>query len=90
MQVPPYQHIFAAAASEQGSNPNLYMWVKISILPLARCIMVTVGFYHNALSELLALVFRIIVNMKKSVTYCQQVLFIVKVFCVHSVHCTVC
>ena len=35
-------------ASEQGSNPNLYMWVKISILPLARCIMVPVGFYHNA------------------------------------------
>ena len=35
-------------ASEQGSNPNLYMWVKISILPLARWIMVPVGFYHNA------------------------------------------
>ena len=36
-------------ASEQGSNPNfLYMWVKISILPFARCIMVPVGFYHNA------------------------------------------
>ena len=31
-----------------GSNPNLYMWVKISILPLARCIMVPVVFYHNA------------------------------------------
>ena len=46
-------YIIAAAASEpkaseQGSNPNLYMWVKISILPLARCIMVPVGFYHNA------------------------------------------
>ena len=37
------------------------------------------------LSELLGLVFRIIVNEKKSVTYCQQVLFIVKVFCVHKV-----
>ena len=24
------------------------MWVKISILPLAPCIMVPVGFYHNA------------------------------------------
>ena len=24
------------------------MWIKISILPLARCIMVPVGFYHNA------------------------------------------
>ena len=35
------------------------------------------------------LVFRIIVNKKKSVTYCQQVLFVVKVFCVHSVHCEV-
>ena len=35
-------------ASEQGSNPNLYMWVKISILTLAHCIMVPVGFYHNA------------------------------------------
>ena len=48
-----YEQIIAAAASEpeaseQGSNPNLYMWVKISILPLARCIMVPVGFYHNA------------------------------------------
>ena len=32
----------------------------------------------------MALVFRIMVN-KKSVTYCQQVLFIVKVFCVHKV-----
>ena len=46
-------YIVAVAASEpeasgQGSNPNLYMWVKISILPLARCIMVPVGFYHNA------------------------------------------
>ena len=35
-------------ASEQGSNPNLYMWVKISILPLTHCIMVPIGFYHNA------------------------------------------
>ena len=38
-------------ASEQGSNPNLYilyMWVKISILPLAHYIMVPIGFYHNA------------------------------------------
>ena len=35
-------------ASEQGSNSNLYMWVKFCILPLARCIMVPVGFYHNA------------------------------------------
>ena len=35
-------------ASEQGSNPNLYMWVKISILPLAHCIMVPLGFCHNA------------------------------------------
>ena len=34
---------------------------------------------------IVALVFRIIVNKKKSVTYCQQVLFIVKVFCVHKV-----
>ena len=33
----------------------------------------------------MALVFRIIVNKKKSGTYCQQVLFIVKVFCVHKV-----
>ena len=33
----------------------------------------------------MALVFRIIVNKKKSVTYCQQVLFIVKAFCVHKV-----
>ena len=33
----------------------------------------------------MALVIRIIVNKKKSVTYCQQVLFIVKVFCVHKV-----
>ena len=30
-----------------------------------------------------ALVFGIIVNKKKLVTYCQQVLFVVKVFCVH-------
>ena len=28
---------------------------------------------------------QIVVNKKKSVTYCQQVLFIVKVFCVHKV-----
>ena len=46
------QVIAAAAsepeASEQGSNPNLYMWVKVSILPLAHCIMVPIGFYHNA------------------------------------------
>ena len=34
---------------------------------------------------MVALVFRIIVNKKKSVTYCQQVLFIVKVFYVHKV-----
>ena len=45
--------IIAAAASEpgaseQGSNPKLYMWVKFSILPLARCIMEPVGIYHNA------------------------------------------
>ena len=45
--------IIAAAASEpeaseQGSNPNLYMWVKFSILPLAHCIMVPIVFYHNA------------------------------------------
>ena len=45
--------LFAAAASEpeaseQGSNPNLYMWVKILISPLAHCIMVPIGFYHNA------------------------------------------
>ena len=45
--------VIAAAASEpeaskQGSNPNLYMWVKISILTLAHCIMVPVGFYQNA------------------------------------------
>ena len=33
----------------------------------------------------MALVFRIIVNKKKSVTHCQQVLFIVKVFCVDKV-----
>ena len=49
---PRYFFVVAAAsepeASEQGSNPNLYMWVKILILPLARCIMVPVGFYHNA------------------------------------------
>ena len=46
-------YLIAAAASEpetseQGSNPNLYMWVKISILTLAHCIMRPVGFYHNA------------------------------------------
>ena len=35
-------------ASEQGSNPNLHMWVKISVLPLTRCITVPIGFYHNA------------------------------------------
>ena len=35
-------------ASEQGSNPNLYMREKIWILPLVPCIMVPVGFYHNA------------------------------------------
>ena len=34
-------------ASEQGSYPNLYMWVKISILPLAHCIMVPIGFYRG-------------------------------------------
>ena len=39
----------------------------------------------SALYIIVALVFRIIVNKKKSVTYCQQVLFIVKVFCVHKV-----
>ena len=33
----------------------------------------------SALYIIMALVFRIIVNKKKSVTYCQQVLFIVKV-----------
>ena len=38
----------------------------------------------SALYIIVALVFRIIVKMK-SVTYCQQVLFIVKVFCVHKV-----
>ena len=39
----------------------------------------------SALYIIVALVFRIIVNKKKSVTYCQQVLFMVKVFCVHKV-----
>ena len=39
----------------------------------------------SALYIIVALVFRIIVNKKKSVTYCQQVLPIVKVFCVHKV-----
>ena len=39
----------------------------------------------SALYIIVALVFRIIVNKKKSVTYCQQVLFIIKVFCVHKV-----
>ena len=41
--------------------------------------------YKSALYIIVALVFRTIVNKKKSVTYCQQVLFIVKVFCVHKV-----
>ena len=46
-------HLIASAASEpeaseQGSNPNLYMWVKISILASAHCIMGPVGLYHNA------------------------------------------
>ena len=47
---------------------------------------VFVNFYppKSALYIIVALVFRIIVN-RKSVTYCQQVLFIVKVFCVHKV-----
>ena len=35
----------------------------------------------------MALAFRIIVNKKKSVTYCQHVLFIVKVFKKCSLHC---
>ena len=30
------------------SHRYLYMWVKISILPLSRCIMVPVGFHRNA------------------------------------------
>ena len=38
-----------------------------------------------ALYIIVALVFRIVVNKRKSVSYCQQVLFIVKVFCVHKV-----
>ena len=42
----------------------------------------------SALYIIVALVFRMIVNKKKSVTYCQQVLFIVKVFCVHKVFIT--
>ena len=46
---------------------------------------ICLNFYSpkSALYIIVALVFRIIVNKKKSVTYCQQVLFIVKVFCVH-------
>ena len=48
---------------------------------------ICLNFYppKSALYIIVALVFRIIVNKKKSVTYCQQVLFIVKVFCVHKV-----
>ena len=39
----------------------------------------------SALYIIVALVFRITANKKKSVTYCQQVLFIVKVFSVNKV-----
>ena len=39
----------------------------------------------SALCIIVALVFRIIGNKKKSFTYCQQVMFIVKVFCAHKV-----
>ena len=35
----------------------------------------------------MALAFRIVVNEKKAVTYCQQSLFIVKVFIKCSLHC---
>ena len=35
----------------------------------------------------MALAFRIIVNKKKAVTYCQQALFTVKVFIKRSLHC---
>ena len=47
----------------------------------------TLNFYPPKphLYIIVALVFRIIVTKKKSVTHCQQVLFIVKVFCVHKV-----
>ena len=40
-------HVIAAAASAsdpEASDPNLYMSVKILILPLARCIVVPVDF----------------------------------------------
>ena len=36
----------------------------------------------------MALAFRIIVNKKKAVTYCQQALFIAKVFIKCSLHCS--
>ena len=36
---------------------------------------------------IMALAFRIVVNKKKAVTYCQQALFIVKVFIKCSLHC---
>ena len=58
---------------------------------MIRLASICLNFYppKSALYIIVALVFRIIVNKKKSVTYCQQVLFIVKVFCVHK-DCTVC
>ena len=54
---------------------------------MIRLASICLNFYppKSALYIIVALVFRIIVNKKKSVTYCQQVLFIVKVFCVHKV-----
>ena len=41
----------------------------------------------NHYTVIMALAFRIIVNKKKAVTYCQQALFIVKVFIKCSLHC---
>ena len=56
-------------------------------LPYDQLASICLNFYprKSALYIIVALVFRIIVNKKKSVTYCQQVLFIVKEFCVQKV-----
>ena len=56
-------------------------------LPYDQLASICLNFYppKSALYIIVALVFRIIVNKKKSVTYCQQVLFILKVFCVQKV-----
>ena len=55
--------------------------VRAGDLPCDYLASICLNFYppKSALYIIVALVFRIIVNKKKSVTYCQQVLFIVKV-----------